>query len=318
MESFIFSIRATAPVFLIMVLGWLLHRAGLLTPEFCRVSDKLVFNVALPVMLFSDMAVTNIRETFDIRYVLFCAGVTTLVFFSIWGGAKLLLRDSSDVGEFVQVAYRSSAAILGCAIIKGIYGNTGMAPLMILGSVPLFNIYAVLVLTMEGPLAGNGTMGQRLKTTLFNIVTNPIILGIVLGLIPSLLGISAFPPIVDRTFSSLSALATPLALLSIGASFQGKKALGKLHLSVWAAFIKLLLLPALFLPLAVFLGFADSKLVALIVMLGSTSTPTCYIMARNLGHDGTLSASVIVLTTVCSAFTLTLWIFLGRYLGYIA
>ena len=84
-----------------------------------------------------------------------------------------------------------------------------------------------------------------------------------------------------------------------------------------AASIKLLILPALFLPLAVRFGFTDSKLVALIVMLGSTSTPTCYIMARNLGHEGTLTASVIVLTTVCSAFTLTLWIFLGRSLGLI-
>lgn len=104
----------------------------------------------------------------------------------------------------------------------------------------------------------------------------------------------------------------------MGACFQGKKALGHIKLSALAASIKLLLLPALFLPLAVLCGFTDSKLVALIVMLGSTSTPTCYIMARNLGHEGTLSASVIVLTTVCSAFSLTLWIFLGRSLGLIA
>ena len=108
-----------------------------------------------------------------------------------------------------------------------------------------------------------------------------------------------------------------LALLSLGATFQGKKALGKLRLSAVAASIKLLILPALCLPLAVRFGFTDSKLVALSGMLGSTSTPTCYIMARNLGHEGTLTASVIVLTTVCSAFTLTLWIFLGRSLGLI-
>ena len=191
-----------------------------------------------------------------------------------------------------------------------------MAPLMIIGSVPLFNIYAVLVLTLEGPRS-DGSLSHRLKHALRSILTNPIILGILLGILPSLGGLDTFPPILDSTLDLLARTATPLALLSLGASFQGKKALGKLRLSAVAASIKLLILPALFLPLAVRFGFTDSKLVALIVMLGSTSTPTCYIMARNLGHEGTLTASVIVLTTVCSAFTLTLWIFLGRSLGLI-
>lgn len=317
MDSFLFSIRATAPVFLMMVLGYVLRQLGLLDPHFCKVCDKFVFTAALPAMLFRDMAATHLRETFDLPYILFCAGVTTVVFFSLWGLARHFLRDKSLVGEFVQVSYRSSAAILGCAIIQGIYGGTGMAPLMIIGSVPLFNIYAVLVLTIEGPTA-SGSLGHRLRHAGKGIVTNPIILGILLGVIPSLLGLNAFPPILDSTLDLLARVATPLALLSLGAGFQGRQALGKLRLSALAAFIKLLLLPALFLPLAAVLGFTDSKLVALIVMLGSTSTPTCYIMARSMGHEGTLTASVVVLTTVCSAFSLTLWIFLGRQFGLIA
>lgn len=317
MDSFLFSIRATAPVFLLMVLGYLFRRLDLLDDHFCKVCDKFVFTVALPVMLFRDMATTHLRDTFDLPYVLFCAVVTTVVFFSIWGLARRFIRDKSLVGEFVQVAYRSSAAILGCAIILGIYGDTGMAPLMIIGSVPLFNIYAVLVLTLEGPKAG-GSLSHRLKHALRSIAANPIILGILTGIIPSVFGLDAFPPILDESLDLLARIATPLALLSLGACFQGKKALGKIKLSVVAAAVKLLVLPALFLPLAIGLGFTDSKLVALIVMLGSTSTPTCYIMAKNLGHEGTLSASVIMLTTVCSAFTLTLWIFLCRHFGLIA
>jgi len=317
MDSLLFSLRATMPVFLLIVLGGVFRRAHFLDQAFCRTSDRLVFKVALPVMLFCDMASTDLRANFDGAYLLFCAASTTVIFFAIWGGARLLLRDKTLVGEFVQVSYRSSAAILGCAIIKGMYGSVGMAPLMILGSVPLFNIYAVLVLTLEGPHASEGTLSLRLKSALQSIATNPIILGILAGLISSLLGISAFPPILDQTLGSLSTLATPLALLSIGASFQGRRALDLLPLSSAAAALKLLLLPALFLPPAVLLGFTGSKLVALIIMLGSTSTPTCYIMARNLGHRGTLSVSVIVLTTVLSAFTLTFWIFLARFLGYL-
>ena len=299
------------------MLGGFFRRLGLLDTDFCRCSDKLVFQALLPVLLVCDLAGTDIRHTFDPLFVLFCAGVTTLVFFALWFFSRRALRDKTLVGEFVQVSYRSSAAILGCAIIAGIYGNTGMAPMMIIGSVPLFNIYAVLVLTLEGPHAKEGAMGVRLQSALKGVVTNPIILGILIGLLASLLNITTLSPVLDQTLQTLSSLATPLALLSIGASFQGRKALGHMKLSAIAAGLKLLILPALFLPLAIRLGFTDAKLMALIVMLGSTSTPTCYIMAKNLGHEGTLTASVVVLTTLCSAFTLTLWIFLARLGGYL-
>jgi len=318
MDSLLFSLGATIPVFLLILVGYLLRRGGLLNDAFCQVSDKLVFHVALPVMLFCEMAKTDIRTDFDLVYLLFCAAVTSLVFFSIWFLSRHFLPDKALIGEFVQVSYRSSAAILGCAIIQSVYGSLGAAPLMILGSVPLFNLYAILVLSMEGPTAHGSTLFSKLRFALRSAALNPIILGITLGLLAALLGLSPFPSIAQKTLNSLSSLAMPLALLSIGASFQGTKALGHARLSTVAAIIKLLILPALFLPLAIILGFTGSKLLAFLIMLGSTSTPTCYIMARNLGHEGSLSIAVIVLTTILSAFTLTFWIFLARALGYLA
>ncbi len=318
MDSLLFSLNATVPVFLLIVLGHLLRRFGLLDGPFCAVCDKLVFHLALPVMLVLDMMETQVSGQFDLKYLLFCAGVTSLVFFALWFFARRFLKDKTLIGEFVQASYRSSAAILGCAILKGLYGTVGMAPLMILGSVPLFNIYAVLVLTLEGPKQRDIPLKSRLGVAFWDILKNPIIIAIALGLLFSALGHSAFPPILDKTLSSISALATPLALLSIGASFQGGQAIAKIRPALAATGIKLLLLPALFLPLAILLGFTGEKLAALIVMLGSTTTPTSYIMARNMGHEGQLSVSVIVLTTLFSAFTLTFWLFLFRCLGYLA
>ncbi len=58
-----------------------------------------------------------------------------------------------------------------------------------------------------------------------------------------------------------------------------------------------MVLPALFLPLAVRFGFTDEKLVALLVMLGSITTPACYVMAKQMGHEGVLTGSVCVTTT---------------------
>ena len=112
-------------------------------------------------------------------------------------------------------------------------------------------------------------------------------------------------------------ITTPLALLVIGAGFRGKAALGRLRLTAVATVIKLLILPAVFLPLAVLCGFTDQKLVALLVMLGSITTPASFVMAKQMGHEGTLTASVCVATTMFSAVTLTFWLFLCSSLGWI-
>ena len=84
-----------------------------------------------------------------------------------------------------------------------------------------------------------------------------------------------------------------------------------------ASFIKLFGLAALFLPLALGLGFAGEQLVAILVMLGSATTVSCYVMAKNMGHEGTLTSSVVMITTFGCSFSLTLWLFLLKSMGVI-
>ena len=129
------------------------------------------------------------------------------------------------MGEFVQACYRSSAAILGAAFIQNIYGTSGMSGLMILGSVPLYNIFAVVILTLESPSLSRSAksgMGAKIKKSLKGIVTNPILLGIAVGFVWSLLRLP-MPTMVNKTLSSLAGLTSPLALLAIGAGFTGPK-----------------------------------------------------------------------------------------------
>jgi predicted permease len=125
------------------------------------------------------------------------------------------------------------------------------------------------------------------------------------------------PEIIDKTLSSFAKMASPLALITIGAGFEGRKAIAKIKPTVIASAIKLIVLPAVFLPIAVKMGFRDQALVALIIMLGSPTTPSSYIMAKNMGNDGVLSSSVVVLATLLSSVTLTFWIFLLRVLQLI-
>lgn len=316
MENFIYSVDATFPIFLVMVIGYILKQIGMLNDNFVTVANRFNFKVTLPFMLFRDISGVDIRAVFDIRYVLFCALVSTACFWIIWGGVKLFLKDQSMRGAFVQASFRSSAAVMGLAFIQNMYGSSAMGPLMIVSAVPLYNIFSVIVLTFEGARSGEVDPKQKIKAACINIAKNPIILGILTRLIVGLLGID-FPVIVDKTVNSVAQMATPLALITIGAGFEGRKALAKIRPTIAASMIKLVIQPLIFLPVAAWMGFRGEQMIAILIMLASPTTPSCYIMAKNMDNDGVLTASVIVMTTLLAAFTLTGWIFILKTVGLI-
>ena len=316
MENFIYSINVTMPIFLVMVIGYILKQIGMLNDNFVTVANKFNFKVTLPFMLFKDIAGVDIKAVFDIKYVLFCAIVSTICFWVVWGTAKLLVRDKTIRGAFVQSSFRGSAAVMGLAFIQNIYGSSAMGPLMIVSAVPLYNIFSVIVLTFEANDSTGIDKKAKIRQAGINICKNPIILSILAGLIVGLFGIQ-FPTLVNKTVSSVAQMATPLALITIGAGFEGRKALAKIAPTMAASMIKLVLQPLVFLPVAAWMGFSGEKMIAILIMLASPTTPSCYIMAKSMNNDEVLTASVIVTTTLMAAFTLTGWIFLLKTLGYI-
>ncbi|MBP3459866.1 MAG: AEC family transporter [Lachnospiraceae bacterium] len=315
MEHLIFSLNATIPVFLTMVIGYLLKQCRLMDESFVKTLNKFNFQVTLPVMLFEDLAGSDFTVVWDGKYVLFCFVVTLISIVVIWCLSTLLLKEKDIVGEFTQGCYRSSAAVLGLAFIQNIYGTSQMAPLMIIGTVPLYNIMAVIILSFTGP--GEHQLNKEsLRKSVIGIAKNPIIISIVLGIAASLLHVD-FPFIIDKTIHNFAVIASPLALVGLGAGFEGRKAIKKLCPTVICTAVKLFVLPALFLPLALYLGFKGEKMVAILVMLGSATTPSCYIMAKNMGHEGTLTSSTVVATTFFSSISLTFWLFVLKYMGVI-
>ena len=314
MENLIFSLNATIPIFLMMLLGMLFRKLGWMDEVFAAKMNKFVFLVPLPVLLFEQLATVDFSEVWDIKFILFCF-VVTAISITISTLVSLLWKDRSIKGEFIQATYRSSAALLGIAFIQNIYGTAGMAPLMIIGSVPLYNIMAVVVLSVFKP--GNNSFDKALvKKTLKGIVTNPIIIGIVAGFVWSALKLP-MPSILHKTVSSIGATATPMGLMSMGATFEMKKATSKMKPTLVAVFMKLVGFCAIFLPMAALLGFRNEEMIAILVMLGSATTVSCFVMARNMGHGGTLSSGVIMMTTLLSAFTLTMWLDVLRSFGLV-
>lgn len=314
-NDFMFSVGAILPVFGVMVLGFLLRRRGFLTQGFCQTGNRLVFNLCLPAMLLRQIASMGGVRAANGGFLLYASAATLAGVLAVWLPAHFFMKDKTQVGAFAQGAFRGNTALLGAALLQSICGSQAYAPLIILAAVPVYNVLSVVVLSLEA--GGGGTLDRaRVLGALKQVARNPILLGILAGMPFALTGRS-IPLPADKVLSMLGGLASPLSLLVIGAGFRWQAALEKRRTTLLAALVKLVLLPAAALPPAAALGFRGEALVALLVMSGTPSAVSSYIMAENMGNDGVLANGIVAVTTLLSAVTLTGWIFLLRTLQLI-
>ncbi len=314
MDNLIFCLNATVPIFLTMVLGFFFRKIGLMDEKFVPKLNRFVFRAALPLMLFENMWLSDFGDLWDGKFLAFCIiGTTCSAILCVL--LSFLLKDKRIRGEFAQGAYRSNAAILGLAFIENIYGHAGIASLMLVGTVPFYNVYAVIILSFLKPDRAPFSK-KLLADTVKGIFKNPLIIGIVVGALFSVLHVPQVP-IVTKTVHNLSILATPLGLMVIGASFEGKKALAMIKPTLACSFVRLVGLSAIIVPIGILFGFRDEAIISILIMSGSSTAISSFIMSKNMGHDGTLTSSVVMLTTLCSAFTLTTWLFILRSMGFV-
>ena len=314
MDNFIFSLNATVPIFIIIFIGYFLRYRGLVNDNFVNIGNKIGYIVFLPTLLFKDISETDVKSNFDIKFILFCVLATVISIAVIWLLSEIFMKDKKSIGSFVQGSFRGSAAVLGIAFVQNMYGSSGMAPMMVLGAVPLYNIFSVIILTIKSENSLNSK--NLYKESFINILKNPIIWGIVIGLLFSLLEIK-LPIMINKAVESVASLATPFALIILGAGFEGKKALSKIKPTLVATALKLFIIPAVFIPVAVYMGFRNQEMIAILIMLGAPSTVSCYVMAKNLGNDHVLASSIVVASTFLSSFSITMWIFILKTMGYL-
>ncbi|MGN0383057.1 MAG: AEC family transporter [Eubacterium sp.] len=305
LNNLIYSLNATVPVFIVILAGYILKEKGWIKPGFVTTANKINFKILLPALLIQDLMATNIRENFSISYILYCMAATIICILVIWALARAFIKDKSIVGAFTQGSYRGSVAVLGIAMVTNLYGDSGVMPLILISAVPIYNFMAVIILMIEADGGEKKSAGTIVK----GIITNPIIDAIIIGTILSIFRVD-FPTMIDSTIGNFAKMATPLALLAIGAGFEGKKAIAKIRPTIIGTCIKLIIQPLVFLPVAIAMGFRDAYLIAAVIMLGSPTTPSCYIMAKSMGNDEVLTSSMIVTTTMLSAFTITGIIFI--------
>lgn len=309
MDNFIFALNATIPVFLVILAGKLFIRLGVIDEKWTSVSDRFAFYVCMPLLLMVDIATIDIKFSDNIIFLVFCFVVTLAMFFIMWVLSSTLVRDKKMVGAFAQGSVRGSAAILGMPFALNIYGNSGMVPMMILASVPIFNAFSVVILTVS---ANRYNSGQKRKLSAYylirSILKNPLIIGILVGFVLCILHIK-LPPIILKPVKTIGTAGVPIMLISLGANFKMTHVKARLIPAAIASFIKLVLLPLSFMPLAIYLGFRGPALIAILIMLGAPSAISGYVMAKEMDNDHILMSNIVVLTTLFSSVTFTLWIF---------
>lgn len=189
--------------------------------------------------------------------------------------------------------------------------------MMIVSAVPLYNIFSVVILTFGASDAEHGRPAAAISESVYQHVGQKSDHHRYFGRLYFCLFQNPDSLYSTEGHQHIAATASPSALLVVGATFEGRKALAKIKPSLMATLIKLVIIPAIFFPFAILFGFRNSELVAILVMLGSPTTVSCYIMAKNMNNDAVLTSSIVVLATLLSSISLTAWIFILRSLALI-
>ncbi|MDC7219168.1 MAG: AEC family transporter [Spirochaetales bacterium] len=302
MNSLIYSANVIIPVFLIILVGIISRRKGLIDDAFIRTSSKVVFNLALPASLFSIVYKTDFASLFNGKLYLIAFVSTMAVFLISWITSGLFCAADNQRGAFVQASNRGNLAIFGMAVIERALGDTGAATGagLLAFMIPLFNILSVIALTGWNQ---SGDRKGRLKSSLFKIITNPLIIAIVLGILFSLLKIK-LPTLVATSLSYLAKMTLPLALLGIGGTLKISNLKSHWIPTASASFYKLILVPAVALVLAYFLKVEGETLAVVFILTGSPTAVASFAMAAALENDTELTADIITMTTLFSLLTI--------------
>ena len=286
-----FAFGVTGPILLLLLLGFTLKRTKAIDEVFVKQANGLIFNIALPVLLFFAISSKDITESFDLLFVASgVLGTLLLVVFLVVFSKRVPIQQR---GVFIQGAYRGNKAIVAVALSVAAYGEAILPSLAVYIAVvtTIYNLVAVWVLNSTGALK--------------RIITNPIIIGIILGSLASLTKIQ-IPAVAISTGAYISAMTLPIALICVGANIKLSSLRTNSSLVSIATLIKLVLSPLLIVSIGWLLGVRGDYLVILFFMSAAPTASASYVMAQEMTNSGELAAEIIAMTTAVSVLSITI------------
>lgn len=309
-----YSLNIILPIFFIIFLGWYLRRIRVIDAHFVTIASKLVFNVAMPTLVFLKVAALDFTEEINFAPIFVGLFLIVIIFALLWIIGLRFIQSGRDLGVFIQGSYRSNFGIIGLAIAGSIYGDQGysLAALYLAFVIPVFNVLAIISLTVPMGRERGINMLMMAKT----IVTNPLIIGVLVGLGFSLFSI-AVPPLVERTGYYLADLTLPLALIGVGGVLQIRDRDYSVTVMMFTCLVKLVLAPVVGVSAAILLGYEPIDVVMIFLMFGCPSAAASFVMADAMGANRQLAGASVVFSTIFSALSLTLGLLFLTMMGYI-
>lgn len=324
MKSFLFALNAVLPIILMVGVGYVIKRLGLITPEIAKGANKLVFRLFLPCLLFLNVyKISSVGEV-GIGYIVYIIIAEIIIFAASIPLIMLLTKDSGRRGPTLQCVFRSNFALIGIPLAISLYGDAGGAVAALLSAVaiPTFNVLAVISLTMFK----DGDKRIDVKRILFGIVKNPLIQAIALGGVALLfralfvrVGIdwrlTDLTPIY-KVLESMSQVATPLALVVLGAQFEFSAIPGYKREIIFAVLARVLVVPIIILGVALaFFSFDGAHYAAILALAATPVAVSSVPMSQEFGQDSALAGQFVVWTTILSSVTLFGFILVMNLLG---
>lgn len=310
LESFLVALRVVVPMAILMAVGALVRTVKIVDRPTMRSVDKLAFRLFMPVLLFKNIYETDLAEQFNGKEMLFAAVCLVAIFLLALLLPRRVVADGGKAAAIGQAVVRSNYILFGIAVAESIYGkgNVGMVALLGAMVVPMTNIFAVVILELNR--SGKTSPGKMLVS----ILKNPMVIAALLALGMKLLRIQ-LPELVFGVVKDIAGVTTTISFISLGVSLNlGELKENRKPLAL-GIFLRMLVVPLIFLPLSVALGFRDQALCALMILFAAPTAVASYPMAVAMGADGPLAGQLVCVTTVISVVTMFIFTFLLRSMG---
>lgn len=314
-SNLLLSLNVVFPIFFMMSVGYLIRKLNMVDDHSLTIMNKLVFRVFMAILLFVNVSKMDIGALVDIQnltlILLLCGVITSMVLFYFLIYRKTV-SDINKVPVMIQGSYRANLILFGIPMATSLYGENGagIISIAIAGAIPLFNVLAILI------LEGYANKNASKKKLVISILINPLIISCFLGIMFVVLGIK-IPNLLLNPLVSMGGVATPLAFIILGATLRFSSLIKNLKFIFVASFMKLFILPLVAILLGIKFGFVNEHLLAILGATGSPIAIASFIMVKEIGGDENLAAELIVSSSVLSIFTLFIWIFSLKTLGFL-
>ena len=313
MEVIRISAIAITPLMVFMAIGYFFQKRNYMNPQTTKQLNIVVFRYFLPLMCGETIYKANLREDVELIPVLIVALSILGVFFISWIIIPRFIKDKTQIPVMIQGLYKANYAILGIPIAQSICGagNIGIVSIIAAVLVPLNNALSAFIFEKY---TGNSTSVGKL---IYKIITNPLVVGSLGGLFLNIAGVKLPTWIMTGIISKLSNLATPLSMIALGASFEFgfiKKYKTQIF---WACFGKLVILPAILIPLAIALGVRHVGLVGVAIYAAAPNAVNSYTTAVAMGGDADLANEIVVMSSILSMITMFVtFVIIGSTVGF--